>query len=201
MTGGIREDWFPTAIWYFDVEAAPARNERLVAAIRTERERGGGAVRSSVLGWQSPEDLHLRLDLAGLPEVVLASVFEVARFNRWDLERVVPCLTECWANVNPRFGSNAVHAHPRAVLSAIYHVQAPEGCGGTFFVDPREGPAAVAPPLAEWTAWTYDRIVYRAVPGRLLIFPGWLRHGVEPNVGDGERISLNFNVGVVPKAG
>ena len=31
--------------------------------------------------------------------------------------------------------------------------------------------------------------------GRLYIFPSWIKHLVEPNMSDEERISISFNIG------
>ena len=29
-----------------------------------------------------------------------------------------------------------------------------------------------------------------------LIFPSWLQHGVEPNLSDGDRVCISFNIGL-----
>jgi uncharacterized protein (TIGR02466 family) len=195
---GVREDWFPTSVWYFDVEDHAALDEQLLRAIRAERERdpAGMADRSSVLGWHSRDDLHLRDELKPFTDLVMRSVLEVAAFNRWNLDRVTPEIRNCWAIVNEKHASNTVHNHPRSMLSGVYYVRAPARSGNLFFLDPRTAPPMVAAPVTQYTPWTYERVVYEPVAGRMLLFPAWLMHGVEPNLSDEPRVCLSFNVSV-----
>ena len=39
-----------------------------------------------------------------------------------------------------------------------------------------------------------NRSETEAKPGRMLLFPSWLRHSVQPNYGNEERVSISFNV-------
>ena len=39
-----------------------------------------------------------------------------------------------------------------------------------------------------------QRAIFRAEPGLMVLFPSWLYHFVNPFFGDGERISIAFNV-------
>jgi uncharacterized protein (TIGR02466 family) len=193
---GVREDWFPTSIWYFDVEDHAALDARLLELVARERERDpeGLGERSCMLGWHSAEDLHRRPAWAPFVELVRTNVEEVARFLRWDRARVAPEIVDCWAIVNPRYAANMLHSHPHAVLSGVYWVQAGQKSGDLYFHDPRTAPALVTPPLEAYGPFTWRRAIYRPRPGRMLVFPGWLRHGVEPNLEDGERVCLSFNV-------
>ena len=67
--------------------------------------------------------------------------------------------------------------------------------GRTERSHPNTSPMMSAPPLAEFTPWTYQSARYPPVPGRMLLFPSWLYHSVEPNLSDRERVSLSFNIG------
>jgi uncharacterized protein (TIGR02466 family) len=62
-----------------------------------------------------------------------------------------------------------------------------------MFYDPREARTFYKPLVSNYTAYTADAIAHTADPGLLLIFPSWLKHGVEPNLSDQERISVSFN--------
>src|SRR5262249_16406453 len=87
-----------------------------------------------------------------------------------------------------------------ALWSGVYYVQAPPRSGRILFGDPRaqalnqrpfyRGDRPV-PPLG----WT--EVYYEPIEGRILFFPAWLRHEVEPNLGGGgaraaDRISASF---------
>ncbi|MBV9124533.1 MAG: glycosyltransferase [Planctomycetes bacterium] len=198
---GKREDWFPTSVWYFDVPGHEALNARLLALIQAERRRDavGMTNRSVVLGWHSAEDLHRREEFQEFVGLIDRHVGEVAAFGRWDLRRREAVILGCWANINGRYASNVAHYHPHAVLSGVYYVQAPEGGGDLFFCDPRPGAVLLAPDVTEHTPWTFQKVTYRPVAGRMLLFPGWLEHGVEPNLSEQERVCLSFNIGLRTK--
>jgi hypothetical protein len=44
-------------------------------------------------------------------------------------------------------------------------------------------------PVTEPTPWAFPRVSYRPVPGRLILFPAWLQHGMDPNRSDAERVA------------
>ena len=193
----VREDWFPTSIWYDDLPDAESINAAILPAIHDERRRDpeGMSDRSTVLGWHSQDDLQNRDVFQPLIEQIGRCVDDVVGFLKWDLDRVRPHLLNCWAIENDHGSSNMVHNHPQSALSGVYYVQAAEGCGDLFFRDPREAVNMFAPPLKERTPWTFDRVTYRPRVGRLLIFPSWLLHGVAPNLSDQTRVCVSFNVG------
>jgi len=87
-----------------------------------------------------------------------------------------------------------MHNHPNSALSGAYYLQAPEHSGAITFRDPREQASMIVPPLAELTPWTFKTVRYQPMPGRLLIFPGWLLHAVEHNRSQSDRIVMSFNV-------
>ena len=104
-----------------------------------------------------------------------------------------------WVNINPRFAYNALHDHPHSMLSGVYYVRANEDSGCLRFRDPR-----AAKRMSPWPVKSlekrdqrhWDRVDYKPLPGRLIMFPSWLEHDVEPNLGEEERISISFNLNV-----
>lgn len=195
---GRREDWFPTSVWYFDHPDPAPLNAELLAHLRAEQARDAAGMpgKSNVLGWHSADDLHRRPPFAPLMAFVEECVREATAFARWDTARAGPQVTNCWAIVNGRGASNVVHTHPMCLLSGAYYVQAAPGCGKLFFQDPRPVASFVVAPVTGHTPWTYQKVTYEPTPGRLLLFPAWLPHGVEPNLSDGDRVVISFNVGL-----
>ena len=121
---------------------------------------------------------------------------EVAAFLQWDAAKATPVLATCWANVNGKGASNVVHTHPRCFLSGVYYVQGAETSGHLFLLDPRPAAVMIAPPVTGYTPWTFQQVRYAPKPGRLLLFPPWLQHGVDPNLSDADRVCVSFNVGL-----
>lgn len=193
---GTREDWFATSVWYFDEPDVQGLNQLLLELIQAEREvdQVGMTNRSSVLGWHSRDDLHRRSEYHLFVEIVERNMREVIAFQHWNLTKATPVISTCWAVVNGKYGSNTVHNHPNSLLSGVYYVQAPDNCGALTFRDPRSVAVMMAPPVTDYSAWTFRTVSYQPKPGRMLIFPSWLEHGVGPNLGDEVRVALSFNI-------
>lgn len=195
---GRREDWFPTPVWFFDHPDPAPLNAALLAELRAERARDAAGMpgKSNVLGWHSADDLHRRPGFAPLLAFAEGCVREASDFLKWDTARAAPVVANCWAIVNGPGASNVVHTHPMCVLSAAYYVQAAPGAGKIFFQDPRPVASFVAPPVTDHGPWTFQKVAYPPVAGRLLLFPAWLPHGVEPNLSDADRVVISFNIGL-----
>jgi len=168
-------------------------NARL-RAIVLERERvHPGIVASNVGAWHSTADL---MDW-DYPEI-RALTEEFLRASRDMTAAALPAGLQgeirvqfyggCWANVLRDGGYNTIHNHPGAVWSGSYYVSVgvptpePRFNGWIEFQDPR--PANIH--------GQKERICPE--PGLLILFPSWLNHYVNPFRGDGERISIAFNV-------
>lgn len=199
-----RTDCFPTCVWQFDEPAGGALDnllQRLKSAIEQERasDPSGMTNRSSVLGWHSQLNLHLREPFRPLMELMNRNLSAVIQFERWDLSKLTPIITECWAVVNGPQGSNHFHRHPHSHLSGVFYVQAPPQCGSLMFRDPRPVVGMMAPPVTQRTPW--NQLILGRAPqtGRMLIFPSWLEHGVGPNESSQDRIAIRFNATFRPK--
>ncbi len=195
-----RTDWFPTPIWHFSIDNYQQLNTVLLAEIDREQQRDcRGEQLSNILGWHSASNLH-KLDIfAELTHIIDRNVIEVATFLRWDLQRISTNITTCWAMVNGKYASNALHNHPNSVLSGVYYLKTPENCGVLSFSDPRSAAQMLNPPIVEFNLWTLPKISYKPEAGMMLLFPSWLLHGVETNMSEDTRISVSFNIGMLAK--
>jgi len=107
-----------------------------------------------------------------------------------------------WSIINPPGSANRAHVHPGCLWSGVYYIQAPEGAGNIEFVEPRTAhlmnqPRFVPNQRRPKDCWT--KVRFTPVPGRMLIFPSWLYHAVDPNMtketGDAaNRIIISFNL-------
>lgn len=199
---GIREDWFPTSIWYFDSEDIPPSHPEMIAELHRLREVDGEGMmgRSTELGWHSQVDLHQNKVFARVMLAVLEGAKEAVTHEEWDLDKGELFVINSWGIINPKHGYNAMHNHPISMLSGVYYIKAPENCGDIVFRDPREVRQMTMLPLKRQNRWTYQRVFYHPREGRLLIFPSWLLHEVKPNLSDEERICVSFNIGYRSKS-
>ncbi len=195
-----RDDWFPTPIWHFDIPNYEPLNQQLLQATYAERQRDNQGVNwSNALGWHSKNDLHLHPEFQAIAKIAITKALESGQEIGFDLTRFTMIVTNCWAVINPKFASNFVHNHPNSVLSGVYYLKAPENSGGIFFRDPRDVAHMFMPSLAELTPWTIQKITYKATEGKMIIFPSWLNHGVEPNLSEEERVCISFNISMTHK--
>lgn len=206
MSGDLqRELYFPTLIYFQDLPDSRELNQAIrphIYALRSSDPEG--IVRSNVKrmgAWHSGLDLHQREGLRSLTSAILAAVQKIYDDLGYD-PAYEPVFDNMWANINPKYGYNRNHIHPHVLWSGVYYVQAPPDSGRIFFTDPRPQ-ALVAPPRyapdvkRKPEAWS--EVYFEPIDGRLVLFPAWLTHEVEPNLSDkdgaaGDRISISFNL-------
>ena len=203
-----REAYFPTYIYFRDLPngAATALNDGVRKHIRAWR-RGDpdGIVRSNVRStgaWHSDVDMATRPEFQPLCELIQAAAAEVfddlGYHPDWR-----PAISNMWANVSSRYAINRSHIHPNSLWSGVYYVQAPAGAGRIVFTEPRAQVRMTSPVYerpSEDRPESWDQVYFEPVEGRLILFPSWLMHEVEPNLCEtrgqaGERISVSFNIG------
>ena len=192
-----RQDLFPTPIWFSMVPDHETLNSSLLDTILEEQSsHPQGITASNVQGWHSRDNLHRRSQFQDLLKCISRDLMQVARELKWQLEQVKPTISTCWANVNPKHSFNVLHNHPNSILSGVYYVTVPENSGDLYFHDPKRGYRMLVPPVSSETPWSVGKAAYTPCEGKLVIFPSWLWHGVEPNLSDETRVSISFNVGV-----
>ena len=200
----VRETFFPTFVYYADLAGAKELNAEIKPLIYAWRARDpDGITRSNARrfgSWHSPSNMNELEAFAGLTRRLLAVAQKVFVDLGYPPERG-PVFDNMWANINPRHGYNRPHVHPRSLWSGVYYVQVPPDGGSLSFDDPRPG-AGMVPPVysdegAERPA-SWAVVHYEAIEGRVLLFPAWLSHQVDPNATREEgpaadRISVSFN--------
>jgi uncharacterized protein (TIGR02466 family) len=185
----VREH-FPTPLWVLDidpVEAAPL-NAKLKAEIDKIISPRPNVPTGS--NWQTPHDLHTRPAFAEFTGFVEVAARSIAQYLQ--LEQYPMMITGCWANINPPGSYHPTHNHPNNYLSGVYYVDIPETGSELIFQDPR--PSLIMPWTGKLNRLTANAAAEQAQPGRMVVFPSWLRHHVPSNPGASERISISFNL-------
>jgi uncharacterized protein (TIGR02466 family) len=77
----------------------------------------------------------------------------------------------------------------------VYYVKASNGCGNLVCNDPRPGIQTVMPSRknGQPPKHLWREVHLEPKEGRIIMFPAWLWHGVEPNESNDIRISVSFN--------
>tara|TARA_R100000664_G_C2754358_1_gene141962 strand:- start:2227 stop:2853 length:627 start_codon:yes stop_codon:yes gene_type:complete len=108
---------------------------------------------------------------------------------------------EQWLNINNKGNFNPPHIHPNHHYSGCYYIKFPENAGYIHFLDPRPQHRICSPDLVETKGNPYNSpsahdssvFTYKIKEGKVIIFPSWLMHYVDPNPNEDLRISIAFN--------
>ena len=186
----IIEHFFPTIIYGKDVDLDNQWLENKI--MEWHRQDQEGVTKTNVNGWHSKTDMHTRNEYKPLFDELFKMQFEI--YNEEHINRK-PKLGNMWANINYTNSYNKPHVHPNALFSGVYYVKSPENSGELVFNDPRPGVQLNMPvrkkgqpPKELWR-----EVHLEPVEGRIIIFPFYLWHSVEPNKSNDIRISVSFN--------
>jgi len=104
-----------------------------------------------------------------------------------------------WLNINNYKDSNSLHCHPGAVFSGVYYVHTPENSGDIVFLNSNHDYVDFYWKNSFIKDFNnYNSSEFNVVPytNQIIIFPGWLKHYVRPNLNHESRLSISFNLGV-----
>ena len=187
----IRELYFPTPIYVLDIKDQSI-NEQLEKDILNWYNKDKGINRTNVNGWHSKTTMHEMPEYKRFTDALYEAQKKIYIEEDLDSE---PFLGNMWANVNPKGGMNRAHIHPNSLWSGVYYVKANKNSGHLKIDDPRSIASMSRPRLKEkqhpirlWRETSFEPKV-----GRLIMFPAWLVHAVDPNLSDELRISVSFN--------
>lgn len=186
---------FATPVVVEDLPDADEINDQLAPLILEQQRADAGVNLSNRGGWQSKHDfgswggsLGERLVNHALRLANLHTRSANPRPPRWSVDS--------WANVNGPGGYNNAHIHGGTFWSCVYYVKVDGAAGGELVLhDPRlPGLRMHAPHLRFKDCGPELRTKLVPTAGRMILFPGWLLHSVEPWNGEGERISIAMNI-------
>ena len=187
----FRELHFPTPIYIADIKH-PTLNQELERDIVTWSKQDKGIVRTNVQGWHSTTNMHELPEYQKLVRMLYECQKTIYEQEHYESE---PFLGNMWANINPPGGSNRAHIHPNSLWSGVYYVKAPQNSGQLKIEDPRS--VALMSRPRQKDVPKPDRLLrehhYEPKTGRLIMFPSWLNHCVDPNNSNDIRISVSFN--------
>ena len=83
-----------------------------------------------------------------------------------------------------------IHNHGFADISGAYYYKTNGEDGDFFFESPNPHLGTSKCYGDKWG----ERRVFKPLKGKIIMFPGWLKHGVTTNMTDNTRISLAFNI-------
>ncbi len=196
---------FATPLVVHDWPESEQLNKELADLIvrKEKSDNRGYGTRSNAGGWQSSGNLIqwpetcIQTLKSRIETIVFKMIGELVRKD--GTARTFTLLIDSWANINRQGDYNVVHTHPNCMWSGVYYVQPGKPdktipySGLLEILDPREA----ANYIQIRNTVLDGREFVENVPGRMLLWPSWLKHWVHPFAGEGERISIAYNVNVI----
>lgn len=172
-------------------------NNKLKEYALALRKNSPGVIKSNFLGWQS--------DILKTPNdqitVFVDTLLKKGNFLKSHLgfkNNSIVYLNNLWININQKSSFNRPHIHPDCIFSGVYYVSCSEDSGKIVFKHPSIAQQLFIKEETLETFTEFNAATWSILPeaGKLVIFPSWLEHYVEPNVTEEERISIAFNMNV-----
>ena len=185
------EPWFPSVIWNADLQGIDNASLREFAYQKQQTDLGrtisnrGGYQSNDI---QAGESTHIDQLVMSLEQELneLASSVGLRPVSIYNI----------WVNINPTGSYNHLHNHQESIFSGVYYIDADETQGNINF-ERNDGaeyhiPSSMITQIHHFNA---SKCTYPAKTGSLYVFPGWLKHSVDSNNSNRDRISLSFNSG------
>lgn len=185
---------FPSIISEIQCDNFSAIQSDLIKWIEEYKKITDGVIVSNRGGWQSDSNIHFLETFKSFTDYILKYANLASEIYNLEYR-----LKSMWININKNGDYNVSHSHPGSIISGVLWVKCPKNCGGIVFDSPND--------------WNEDLILrnidhhlkkkfnyfhsfgfQQPVDGTMILFPSHMRHHVEPNESNEDRISIAFNL-------
>lgn len=188
--------WWATPVWECPVENID--NKSIAEYCYKVKQEKPGVNISNRGGWHSGELI------TPIPSALEQLFNELTVFVNDVPQRYMGTsnliLGNWWININGKYDYNEQHDHQNSVLSGTYYVQVPEENMGNLMLHRGDNAEffLTSKVEREQTMANAMTIPCPVKESMFYLFPSWVKHSVERNNTDSERISIAFNF-VSPK--
>lgn len=102
-------------------------------------------------------------------------------------------INDSWFSINRKYSSHEEHHHIPATWSGVYYVNAQEDDANITFVNENLSSNWPYTRVSEFNDYNTREKTFSVKTGCLYVFPGYLKHKVETQIKDNERMSIAFN--------
>jgi len=193
----IREDWWATPVWYFDIPIQEVDYNKVANECYLEKSKSEGRTLSNRRGWQS-DNIYANPEIPNISNLIKTiDMYSKNIFQDYGIKKEINLvINTSWININIPGSYNVSHVHPNSTLSGVYYASAPENSGDVLIHNNSIMQFINESYLDVNNKDTYHHIEYKPFNGRVIIFPSWLPHSVQPNNSKEDRISIAFNFNV-----
>lgn len=183
--------WWTTPVWECPVSGID--NKTIAEYCLKVRETSPGTHISNRGGWHSSEiPTPIPQDLEKLFNDLTVFVNDVgARYT--GISNLV--LGNWWININGKHDYNVPHDHQNSILSGVYYVSVPAENTGNLILHRGDTAEFFLTSKVQREATMANALMVDCPPteSSFYLFPSWVKHSVERNESNQERISIAFN--------
>lgn len=189
---------YSVPLWQSEYPEFQEHKELFLKIIKEYKEKNPSIQKSNVFGYHSPETLQGVSELSSLFNYICQMGVKAA--SDLDFIECDVAVTSAWLNVNDsRQCMNIEHVHGDT-FSGIFYLSTPEESGKLVFSNPAINRLWNGCSLTtQKNQFTGESIRIEPLEGNIILFPSYLPHLVETNNHDEERISISFNLILLPK--
>ena len=183
--------WWSTPVW--ECPVLNIDNREISDYCERVRREKSGVVISNRGGWHSSElILPIPNNLSKLFDDLTIFVNDVCARHTGIANLK---LGNWWININGKHDYNTAHDHQNSILSGVYYVSVPADNMGDLILHRGDTAEYFLTSNIERTPTMMNMsiITCKAEESKFYIFPSWVKHSVERNNSDMERISIAFN--------
>ena len=133
-------------------------------------------------------------------DLVLKKNLENMKTLKYNVELENLVISGMWATVLAPGEAHRAHTHSNNVWSGVYYLHSDESAG-IFFQDPRPAADVLRMRQLEYNYNNSNLMHYVSKPNRIIMFPSWLLHWVDPNLSNNNRISISWNIQIKGQMG
>tara|TARA_R100000030_G_scaffold81141_1_gene63866 strand:- start:145 stop:759 length:615 start_codon:yes stop_codon:yes gene_type:complete len=181
---------FPTPFWQIQIKGVD--NEALKEYAYNLRDNTEGVVISNRGGWHSKEILEplpdaLHILFSNFRDFVNDYCAQITGLNQLQVGNF-------WFNINGKHNYNRTHDHQNSILSAVYYIDAEGDNIGNFVAERDDTAEFFLGSYKNTNSFTGTSFPIRPLTGFAFIMPSWVKHSVDANLEDRDRISLAVNL-------
>ena len=193
------DKWFST-IFDYDI-CNNINTQELIELSYKVFELSEGRTTTNVNSWQS-NDLDLSLPVLQPLLKEVHNKFELLHEQYGFKKNLMPAIDNLWINIYPHGGTTQAHIHSDNIFSGVFFIKTPENSGQLVFPHP----------AANFNYHFYKSVLddynqnnssfckHLPQKNKMIVFPSYALHYVEPNLSYEDRISIAFNSKIVKRS-
>lgn len=189
-------NWFTSPIYSLILKEINNEKIKNFAYYKKNDPKSNIVQKSNFGGWQS-ENLNFKeeKEIDNLVNIIFEESLKFIKIYLLNKNYSL-YFDNIWININKKSDFNVPHIHPNSFISGVYYVDCNIDSGKIVFENPCQTFNYFINniEIESYNNYNLQKVFYTPQKNKLILFPSYLVHYVEPNKSSTDRISLAFNL-------